>query len=158
MDTWSLILSLIGSFGLGTLLTTIVDRILNYSLQKKKFQFEKLYIKRAEVIEENYRKMVKMYRAFESLMAPLQLAGEPSRKEKLKIAVDRANELIEEIEELEGKLKNMQERVKQSTNEWKEADKRRYKAEGKLEESEEKVEETEESVEEAEDKEIETGE
>jgi len=94
METWSLILGLLGAFGLGTLFPNIIDRILNYRLQKKKFQFEKLYIERAEVIKETYQKMVRMHRAFESLMAPLQLAGEPSKAEKMREAANLANDFI----------------------------------------------------------------
>ena len=89
------ILNFLSGIGLGALLTTIIDRVLDYKLSKRKFQFEKLYIKRAVVIEETYKKMIKTHRAIESLVCPLQLAGEPPKEEKMKSAAKIGNDFIE---------------------------------------------------------------
>lgn len=132
METLSFILSLIGAFGFGALLTNIIDRILNYRLQKKKFQFEKLYIKRAEVVEETYKKIIDTHRALESLMAPMQLAGEPTKAEKIKSAVDKGNDFVryfdihriyfdenleQEIEQLHKKMRDAFNKFKYATTE-----------------------------------------
>lgn len=119
METWSIIIGLLGTFGIGTLFANIIDRILNYRLEKNKFIFENIYIERAKVIKETYQKIALMHRAFQSLMAPMQLAGEPSKAEKTKKAVDLANDFIDYFdvnriffdENLEIKLNNFNEKM-----------------------------------------------
>lgn len=122
METWLFILNFIGAFGFGALFTNIVDRIINYKLQKKKFQFEKLYIRRAEIIEKTYKKLSKMHRAFQSLMAPLQLSGEPSREEKAKRAAELANDFIEYFDDNRIYFeKNLEQKINEINKEFREA-------------------------------------
>jgi len=66
---------------------------LQKELIKHRTKFEILHAERANVIKEVYRKIVKTQRAFESLIKPLQLAGEPTEEEKTKILADEFNSL-----------------------------------------------------------------
>ncbi len=95
MQTWSIIIGLIGALGIGSLITSIIERILNHRLQKKKFQFENLYIKRAKVVDQIYKKLDKTQRIFLSLTSPFQAAGEPSQEEKAKKAAKSANDFLD---------------------------------------------------------------
>lgn len=60
---------------------------------KHKTKFETLHTERANVIKEVYKRIVKTQRAFESLIKPLQLAGEPSEEEKTKLLTEEFNAL-----------------------------------------------------------------
>jgi hypothetical protein len=62
---------------------------------KLRIRYEKLHTERAIVIKEFYKKMVITYSSFESLMKPLQLAGEPSQEIKAKKGVQDANDMID---------------------------------------------------------------
>jgi len=64
-----------------------------------RIRYEKLHSERAEVIKEVYKRISRTYRAFKSYMCPLQLAGEPSEKEKCKKAVEEFNALLDYYEE-----------------------------------------------------------
>lgn len=64
-----------------------------------KIRYEKLHSERAEVIKEVYKKIVKTYKSFHSLMNPIQLAGELKEEEKSKLAVEEVNKLIDYYEE-----------------------------------------------------------
>jgi hypothetical protein len=66
---------------------------LEKELIKHRTKFEILHAERANVIKEVYRKIVKTQRAFESLIKPMQLAGEPTEKEKTKILAYEFNGL-----------------------------------------------------------------
>lgn len=56
-----------------------------------KTKFETLHIERANVIKDVYKKIVDVQITFESLINPLQLAGEPSKEEKTKTAAAAFN-------------------------------------------------------------------
>lgn len=60
---------------------------------RHKTQFETLHTERAVVIKEVYKRTVKTQRAFESLINPLQLAGELTEEEKTKQLVETFNDL-----------------------------------------------------------------
>ncbi|MCK5123352.1 MAG: hypothetical protein KAQ87_04380 [Candidatus Pacebacteria bacterium] len=74
-----------------------------FGLQKEAMQFkiryEKLHSERAEIIKEVYKKIIGTYKSFHSLMCPLQLAGEPTEEEEIKLAVKEINELVDYYEE-----------------------------------------------------------
>lgn len=52
-----------------------------------------MHAERANVIKEVYKRIVKTQRAFESLIRPLQLVGEPTQEEKTKQLADQFNDL-----------------------------------------------------------------
>ena len=54
--------------------------------------YSQLHSERALVIKETYQKLVDLYKAFQSYMNPLQLAGELTEEEKQRIAAESANE------------------------------------------------------------------
>lgn len=56
-------------------------------------------MQRAVVIKEVYRKIVKTYRTFSSLLCPFQPAGDPTEEEKRRIAMDEGNDLIKYFSE-----------------------------------------------------------
>lgn len=64
-----------------------------------KIRYEKLHGERVMVIKEVYKKIVKTYKSFHSLINPFQLAGEPSHEEKGKVAAENANDLTDFYEE-----------------------------------------------------------
>ncbi len=91
MDIWSIAIGLLGGFGIGSIINTII----NYKAQKERFKFETIYKKRVEILSELYKKIDKTERLFGSLMAPFQEAGDFTPEEKLKQAVKAANEFLE---------------------------------------------------------------
>lgn len=64
-----------------------------------RIRYEKLHSERIEVIKEVYKKIVKTYKSFSSLINPLQSVGEPTESEKGKDAAKNANDLSEYYEE-----------------------------------------------------------
>ena len=64
-------------------------------LSKEQIRFTKLHEKRGEVIENIYALLVDFEGKMNSLLSPFQPAGEPKRKEKLKIAGIAGNKFIE---------------------------------------------------------------
>lgn len=64
-----------------------------------KIRYEKLHGERVEVIKEVYKKIVKTHASISSLIHPMQMVGEPTQKEKGKIAEKDGNDLIEYYEE-----------------------------------------------------------
>jgi|Deesub1362A_J573_1020465.scaffolds.fasta_scaffold02881_5 hypothetical protein len=74
--------------------TDLEKEVLRY-----KTQFEALHAERAQVIKEVYKRIVRTQDAFESLIRPLQLAGEPSLEEKAKRVASEFNNLSEFFKE-----------------------------------------------------------
>ena len=70
---------------------------------KFRITYEKLHAERAEVIKEIYRKISKTYNALESVIAPMQLAGEKPMEEimvdKRIHFMDTANNFLEYFQE-----------------------------------------------------------
>ncbi|MDA1062205.1 MAG: hypothetical protein O2895_04770 [Chloroflexi bacterium] len=62
-------------------------------------RFARLHERRFDVLNETYVRLVAAHRAFHSLTAPLQLAGEPPEEVKAKEAADAGNEFIKYFEE-----------------------------------------------------------
>jgi hypothetical protein len=73
------------------------------NLEKESIEFriryEKMHGDRVEVIKEVYKRIVRTYRSFSSLVAPFQSAEEPSQDEKGRDAANKANELTDYYEE-----------------------------------------------------------
>ncbi len=69
-----------------------------YSLERSstefRIKFEKLHAERAEVIKNLYQKIIDKEDSFRSLINPIQLSGEPSQEEKIRVVVEKANEMI----------------------------------------------------------------
>jgi len=92
------------------LIKNIFDQILKkdidkfkHDLEKEsiefKIRYEKLHYERAEVVKEVYKKIVRTYKKFHSLMRPMQWADELTGEEKIKQAIDEINSLVDYYEE-----------------------------------------------------------
>jgi hypothetical protein len=58
---------------------------------ERETRFARLQERRAEVLDQLYKRLAQMMRAFGSLVRPFQQAGEPSQEEKAKVVAETAN-------------------------------------------------------------------
>lgn len=92
------------STALVLIIRKLIDRFFSRDLEKFKSglekevikhrtKFEILHTERANVIKEVYKRITRTQRAFESLVCPLQPAGDPPEEEKTKILIEEFNGL-----------------------------------------------------------------
>lgn len=102
---------------------------------KFRTSFERLHEEQARAIKETFQHIVDTQRAFESLMNPMQLVGEPAPEEKAREAANQFNELSlffhrNEVFFDDGLAKEANEFVDKLQEVWKKFTKRKFLPDG----------------------------
>lgn len=74
-------------------LATLLAVVLAYYFGRRQTIYERLYTQRAEVIAELFKRFEEVDQRIFSLIRPFQGSGEPTKKEKAKLASDGFNDL-----------------------------------------------------------------